>query len=239
MTNKTPRRRLHVASGKGGVGKSTLSRSIAWVWQSCDLPFTAFDADASNATLARFLPGTVVLDVDGDGLVNRWFEETVIPSVLTGQTRVLLDLGAGGERLFRMWSANNDAPALLSAEEVEICVWHLLDPSLDSISPMLDTMAAMPDVEHMVVFNLGLAKGIHSYQPEAAFAAILQEPEFQEAAKGRTVIKLPPLLDGARLDAADMDFSAAIADGSPLTLFEKMRVKKWLLSVREQVAPWL
>lgn len=238
MTNK-PSRRLHVVSGKGGVGKSTLSRAIAWSWQSCNLRFSAFDADCSNSTLARFLPGTVVVDVDGDGLVNRWFEETVIPSVLTGHSRVLLDLGAGAERLFRTWSSNNEAPALLASEGVGICVWHMLDPSIDSVSPMLDTMTAMPDVDHVVVFNLGLAKGLHSYQPEAAFAAILQEPEFQEAAKNKTIIKLPPLLDGAKLDAADMDFTAAIAEGSPLTIFEKMRVKKWLLSTRDQVAPWL
>lgn len=238
MTNR-PSRRLHVLSGKGGVGKSTLGRAIAWSWQSCNLSFSAFDADGSNATLARFIPGTVVVDVDGDGQVHNWFEETVVPSVLTGHSRVLLDLGAGGERLFRTWSSNNDAPALLASEGVGICVWHLLDPSIDSISPLLDTMAAMPDVKHMVVFNLGLAKGFHSYQPEAAFASILQEPEFQVAAKDRTIIKLPPLIDGAKLDAADMDFATAIAEGSPLTIFEKMRVKKWLLATRDQVAPWL
>lgn len=216
-----------------------LSRALAWAWQSYNFRVIAFDADCSNATLTRFLPGTVLVDVDGDGLVNRWFEEKVVPAILNDSPRVLLDLGAGGERLFRNWSANNDAPSLLAEQGVEICVWHALDPSLDSVSPMLDTMAAMPKVTHLIAFNLGLAKGVHSYRPLDAFEAIQLEQEFIEAARDKPIIKIPPLLDVARLDAADMSFTDAVGDASPLTIFEKMRVNKWLLSVRDQATPWL
>lgn len=234
------RRRLHVVCGKGGVGKSMLSRAIAWYWQNLQMPFVAFDGDASNATLARFVREARVVDVDGDALIYRWFEETVVPNLLDSRyARVLLDLGSGAERLFRGWAVKNEAPALLMEEEVTITVWHMLDPSLDSVSPALEMIAALPQVRHVVVFNLGLAKGVHTYEPERAFDAIRAEPEFVEAVRDRPILNLPPLLDGAALDAVDMDFVTAAADGSPLTMFERMRIRKWLASVREQVSPWM
>lgn len=233
-------RRLHVVSGKGGVGKSMFCRALAWCWGSIHGEFVAFDADASNATLARFLPNTTVVDVDGDGRIGAWFERVVMPPLIAGDTRrVLLDLGSGAERLFRGWASSNEAPALLREMGVEITVWHLLDPSLDSISPLLDTVSALPDVEHAIVLNLGLAKGIHTYDPMGAFAAIQAEPEFQEVTRGRPVLKMAPLLEAGRIDQDDVTFEVAVSDKSPLYLFERMRVYRWLHDMRSELAPWV
>lgn len=241
IINKTKLpRRLHVVSGKGGVGKSMFCRSLAWCWGSINGSFVAFDADGSNATLARFLPNTTVVDVDGDGRISAWFERVVMPPLIASETRrVLLDLGSGAERLFRGWAHTNDAPALLREVGVEITVWHLLDPSLDSISPLLDTVSALPDVEHAIVLNLGLAKGIHTYEPAAAFDAIRAEPEYLAVTEGRPVLKMPPLLEAARIDRDDVTFEVAISDKSPLYLFERMRVYRWLHSMRSELAPWV
>lgn len=240
MVKKKLSPRLNVVSGKGGVGKSMFSRAMAWSWGSVGAQFKAFDADGSNATMARFVPNTTVVDVDGDGRVSSWFERVVMPPLVAGDTRhALLDLGSGAERLFRGWACANEAPALLRDIGVEITIWHLLDPSVDSISPMLDTVSVLPDVEHAIVFNLGLAKGVHTYDPAAAFAAIEAEPEFQEASKGRPMLKMPPLLEAARIDRDDMTFELAVSEKSPLFIFERVRVYRWLDRMRNELLPWL
>jgi hypothetical protein len=230
--------RLVAISGKGGTGKSTIARALVWHYRNKGIPFEAFDADGSNATLARFYPGTQVVDVDGDGLIARWFEQSVVPALLDGQTeRVILDLGAGAERLFRHWASRNDAVALLGEQAVEITLIHVMDPSLDSISPFLENVQSLPEMAHVVVLNLGLAKGLQAYEPSRAFDSIRAEPEFQEAAEDLPILELPPLLEAGDLDARDIPFENAIGQKSPLTLFGKMRVRKWLETVSTSVGP--
>ena len=239
-SSRSALRRLHVIAGKGGVGKSMLARALMWLSADQKRPMMAFDGDGSNASLFRFHQEAEVVDVDGDGLVARWYEERVIPALIDeGRHDVLLDLGAGAERLFRSWAARNDAPALLREAGAEIVVWHVLEPSLDSVSPLLDTIAALPEVSHSIVLNLGLARGVHAYDPESAFAPMLAEPEFREAIDGRTLCRLPPLLDASKFDQLDLAFSAALQPDSALTLFERARLRKWLSSVREQVKEWI
>lgn len=223
------KKKLIVTNGKGGVGKSTIQRALIHLAKAKKINYQAFDGDASNASLARFYPESIVLDVDGDGRIKNWFENAVIPRLLDSDTEwVLLDLGSGGERLFRTWCLENEATELLAAEKIEIVLIHVMDPTLDSISPLLDGIDAIPDVRHVLVFNLGMAKGIDAYEPEKAFAPILKEPEFIEAASGRALIKVPPLLEAAQLDAVDLSFDRSMAADSPLNLFERMRVKRWI-----------
>jgi hypothetical protein len=229
-------KKLIAISGKGGSGKSTLARFLVWLYQSLKIPFAAFDGDCSNASLARFCPETLVVDVVEDGLVARWFETTVVP-VLSGAgvERVILDLGSGAERLFRAWAKVNDAVDLLAEDGVEIVLVHLMDPSLDSVSPFLEHVQALPGASHVVVFNHGLAKGLDSYDPARAFHAIRREPEFQEAARSWPILELLPLLEAGELDASDLAFDFAVSQNSPLTVFGRLRVKKWLAAVAQQL----
>lgn len=223
------KKRLIVTNGKGGVGKSTLQRAMIHLARTRGLAYQAFDGDGSNASLTRFYPESVVLDVDGDGLIKNWFENAVVPSLLDADTEwVLLDLGSGGERLFRTWCKENDAAELLAAEKIEIVLLHVMDPTLDAVSPFLDGVDALPEVRHVLVFNLGMVKGVEAYDPEKAFTPILREREFIDAARGRALIRMQPLLEAAQLDAGDLSFEAAVASGSPLNLFQRMRVKRWI-----------
>lgn len=233
---RTPR--LVAISGKGGTGKSMIARALVWHYRHRDIRFEAFDADGSNATLARFYPTTRVVDVDGDGLVEHWFETSVVPALVDSEAdRVILDLGAGAERLFRQWANRNDAVALLGEQAVEITLIHVMDPSLDSISPFLENVQLLPGMAHVVVFNLGLAKGLQAYEPSKAFDAIRAEPEFINAAHELPIVGLPPLLEAGELDAGDIPFEHAIDHGGPLNLFGRMRVKKWLETVSTELGP--
>lgn len=230
--------RLVAISGKGGTGKSTVARSLMWHYRQRNVRFTAFDGDGSNATLARFYPEANVVDVDGDGLVASWFENSVVTPLMDSQTeRVVLDLGAGAERLFRLWAHRNDAAELLGAQGIEIALIHVMDPSVDSVSPFLENVQILPDVQHIVVFNLGLAKGLHAYQPMQAFEAIRAEPEFVTASHGLPVIAMPPLLEASELDAGDVCFERAVDHDSPLGMFGRMRVRKWLETISTDLGP--
>ncbi|MCX9157284.1 hypothetical protein OPU71_14240 [Niveibacterium sp. 24ML] len=240
QSNSPTRKRLHVIAGKGGVGKSMLARALIWASAERRIKLKAFDGDGSNASLKRFHQDADVVDVDGDGLVAHWYEQRVVPSLLNSAgSSVLLDLGAGAERLFRRWAAQNEAAALLQDYDAEIVIWHVLEPSLDSVSPLLDTLSVLPEVRHIVALNLGLARGIHTYDPEAAFKPLLSEPEFLEAAHGKSILRLPPLLDAGLLDRHDLSFADALKPDSPLSIFERARVRKWLTTISAPFAQCL
>ncbi|GEM_PF-2900515 len=237
---KVDGKKLVACVGKGGTGKSTLARWLIWQYRQKGMSFKAFDGDGSNASLARFYPDTEIVDVDGDGLVKSWFETVVIPALLDSACqRVVLDLGAGAERLFRTWASDNQAPALLAEQGVEIVILHLMDPSLDSITPFLETLDALPDVTHQVVFNLGLAKGIASYQPTKAFDQIRVEPEFVDAFGKRAPIEMPPSLEAGQIDGANLAFENVISSDSTFTMFERLRVKKWLDALNNGLSSWV
>jgi hypothetical protein len=230
-------KKLVVTSGKGGVGKSTLLRAAIAFAEQKGIRFKAFDGDGSNSSLNRFHSNAIVVDVDGELLVQNWFETVVIPALMDQETQlVMLDLGSGAERIFRKWCDENDAAALLAEEKIRIVICHVFDPTLDSATPFLDTVAALPQVSHTIWFNHGMAKGLDSPHPEKAFEALIREPEFQETALDMERYVIPPLLESGKLDAADLNFTNAISPTSQLTLFERMRVKRWLDQMASQLA---
>lgn len=224
------KKQLITIMGKGGVGKSVLARAVMCHAGQHNLPVIAFDGDASNASLSRFYREANVVDVDGDMATAHWYETHVVPPLLeSGPRIVLLDLGAGSERLFRRWCKENNAPDVLKEQGVEMRLWHVMDPSLDSVSPFLDAVATLPEVAHVVWFNHGLAKGMDVAQPDRAFAAIGREAEFIEAIQDRLQLVIPNLPASAEIDAQDLRFElAGSAQGSPLFLFERMRVFRWM-----------
>lgn len=222
-------KRLVVLCGKGGVGKSTLARALIAYARSRSIGLCAFDGDGSNASLTRFYAESRVIDVDGDLQIASWYESQVVPALLTGDAQiVLLDLGAGAERLFARWCIDNAAADVLAEESVRIALWHVMDPTLDAISPFLDAVQRLPAVEHTLWFNHGLAKGLDVADPERAFSAIRREPEFIEALGDRQICVIPALLEGGLIDQRDLSFEAAIAADGPLNLFQRLRVKRWV-----------
>jgi hypothetical protein len=231
-------KKLVVIMGKGGVGKSLLGRATLCHANQENLPVVAFDGDASNSSLARFYPQAHVVDVDGDMQTSNWYETNVIPPLLETDNRiVLLDLGAGSERLFRRWCLENNAPEVLREHGAEMVIWHVMDPTLDSISPFLDAVLSLPKVRQVVWFNHGLAKGLDLIDPEKAFAAIRREPEYIQAIKGRLQLAIPNLQASPQIDAQDLSFEvAAAARESPLHLFERIRVYHWLQAVSAAIS---
>ena len=225
-------KKLIVLSGKGGVGKSTLARALITHAARKNIAFRAFDGDGSNASLARFHSEVDVIDVDGDLRIADWYESQVIPALLADDCQiVLLDLGAGAERLFRTWCIHNQAVDVLAGESVAISLWHVLDPTLDAVSPLLEAVQLLPQVEHVVWLNHGLAKGLDVTAPDRAFDAIRREPEFIDVVRDRKVCVMPPLLEGPLIDAQDLSFEEALATHGPLALFQRLRVKRWLEQV--------
>lgn len=231
-------KKLVVIMGKGGVGKSLLSRTLMHYAQQQKLSIVAFDGDASNASLFRFYPEAKLVDVDGDLQTTNWYETHVVPPLLeSGKRLVLLDLGAGSERLFRRWCVENRAPEVLAEHGVEMIIWHVMDPTLDAVSPFLDTVACLPNVRQVTWFNHGLAKGLDVLEPEKAFAAICREPEFVEAVQGRQQRVIPNLQASREIDIRDLQFAlAASCVESPLHLFERIRVYRWLQSMSAEIS---
>lgn len=229
-------KKLVVLMGKGGVGKSLLARATLCHALRQGIPITAFDGDASNASLARFYCEAQVVDVDGDLQTCDWYETQVVSPLLSDQAQVvLLDLGAGSERLFRRWCSENQAPEVLKGEGIELVLWHVMDPTLDAVSPFLDAVTHLPQVRHVVWFNHGLAKGLDVVAPAKAFQAIEQEPEFIAAIEGRTPLIIPNLQASAQIDAQDLRFEQAYSKESPLFLFERLRVSYWMAQMSHAI----
>jgi len=139
-----------VGADKGGVGKTTVTRTLLDYFVAHNVPTRAFDTEAPRGTLKRFHPEvTEVVDVTTipdqmkifDTLAEAEAKITVIDvraGLLSNTLRALRDIGFLD---------------IVKKGQVTFSVFHILGPSIASLSEIDETVGFMDDAHYILVKN--------------------------------------------------------------------------------------
>jgi hypothetical protein len=137
-----------VGADKGGVGKTTVARTLLDYFSARKVATRAFDTEAPKGTLKRFHPeATEVVDV------TKVPDQMQIFDTLTDSTVTLIDVRAG--LLSPTLVALRDIGFLEAAKKGQITfsVFHILGPSVASLDEIADTAEHMTDAKYFLVKN--------------------------------------------------------------------------------------
>jgi hypothetical protein len=139
-----------VGADKGGVGKTTVARTLLDYFAAHSVPVRAFDTESPKGTLKRFHPDvTEVVDV------------TTIPD----QMRIFDTLGGAEEKVTVIdVRAGLLSPTLRALRDigfldvvkkgqVTFAVFHILGPSITSLDEIAETAAFVTDAKYFLVKN--------------------------------------------------------------------------------------
>jgi hypothetical protein len=139
-----------VGADKGGVGKTTVARTLLDYFGAHQAPTRAFDTESPRGTLRRFHPDvTEVVDVTAVPDQMKIFD--TLGSVTAKVT--VIDVRAG--LLSSTLQALNDIGFLESAKKGQItfAVFHILGPSIASLEEIAETARFVGDANYFLVKN--------------------------------------------------------------------------------------
>jgi hypothetical protein len=137
-----------VGADKGGVGKTTVARTLLDYFSARKVATRAFDTESPKGTLKRFHPeATDVVDV------TKVPDQMQIFDTLTDSTVTLIDVRAG--LLSPTLTALRDIGFLEAVKKGQITfsVFHILGPSVASLDEIADTAEHMSDAKYFLVKN--------------------------------------------------------------------------------------
>ena len=137
-----------VGADKGGVGKTTVARTLLDYFNARKVQTRAFDTEAPRGTLKRFHPDiTDVVDVT---LIP---DQMQIFDTLSDSTVTLIDVRAG--LLSPTLKALRDIGFIDAARKGQITfsVFHILGPSIASLDEIAETADFMTDAKYFLVKN--------------------------------------------------------------------------------------
>ena len=139
-----------VGADKGGVGKTTVARTLLDYFGAHQTPTRAFDTESPRGTLKRFHPAiTEIVDV------------TTVPDQMkifdtlgSAEAKVtVIDIRAG--LLSSTLQALNDIGFIESAKkgQINFAVFHILGPSIASLQEIAETSRFVGDASYFLVKN--------------------------------------------------------------------------------------
>ncbi len=216
-----------VGADKGGVGKTTVTRTLIDYLSAQDIPLRAFDTEAPKGTLKRFHPDvTDVVDVTSAADQMKIFD-TINAAEVT-----LIDVRAG--LLSTTLQALEDIGFLYAARQGEFnfAVFHILGPSISSLEEISDTADQLTGAHHFLVKNFINNTTFFEWDPTTYNG-------YFKKIKGLREISVPRLNELAceRVELTAIPFTTFVSnqasDGSPATHSFVLRgyVRHWLQSV--------
>src|SRR5215472_12133943 len=139
---------LIVGADKGGVGKTTVCRTLLDYFSARKVPIRAFDTEAPKGTLRRFHPDlTDIVDV------NLVPDQMRIFDTLSESQITMIDVRAG--LLSPTLRALRDIGFIDAAKKGQItfAVFHILGPTIASLDEIADTAAYLGDAKYFMVKN--------------------------------------------------------------------------------------
>ena len=139
-----------VGADKGGVGKTTVARTLLDYFIAHNMPVRAFDTEAPKGTLRRFHPDvTDVVDITSTADQMKIFDTL---SSVDAQLTVI-DIRAG--LLSTTLRALRDIGFLEAAKKSQLtfAVFHILGPSVASLDEIAETSGFMGDASYFLVKN--------------------------------------------------------------------------------------
>jgi len=139
-----------VGGDKGGVGKTTVARTLIDYFGTNQTPTRAFDTDCPRGTLKRFHPDvTEVVDVTSASDQMKIFD-----TLGSADAKVtVIDVRAG--LLSPTLQALSDIGFLESVKKGQIAfaMFHILGPSITSLEEIAETARFVSDANHFLVKN--------------------------------------------------------------------------------------
>jgi hypothetical protein len=218
-----------VGADKGGVGKTTVSRTLLDYLTAHQIPTRAFDTEAPRGTLKRFHPGmTEIVDINlvpdqmkiFDTLGSAAASVTVIDvraGLMSVTLRALRDIGFIGAA---------------KRGDITLAVFHILGPTIASLEEIADTAAYLGDAHYFLVKNF--INNTHFFQWDEATHSV-----YFSQVKDAIEITIPKLNEMAteQVELASVPFLTFVANktraGEPAAYSFVLRgyVRHWLGSV--------
>lgn len=208
---------IMVGADKGGVGKTTVARTLDDYLQSRRASKKLFDSEWPAGDLKRFAPGSDVIDIENVDHQMRVFD------TVDGVT--LIDVRAG--LLSPTLHALSDVGLLddVRTGAIALALLHVIGPSAGSLREIAETAAAIGGgVRYFLVKNYVNEFGFSEWEKDSRFATVLK------AAEPHTVT-VPHLVDRA---CTEVQLVGGSFEGFANDRKSKMLagyVRKWLGSV--------
>jgi hypothetical protein len=217
-----------VGADKGGVGKTTVSRTLLDYFNFRQVRARAFDTEVPRGTLKRFHPGMTDL-VDMTHVPDQM---KIFDSVHSAEASVsMIDIRAG--LLSPTLRALKDIGFIEAAKKGQITfvVFHILGPSIASLDEIAETAAYLGDAKYFVVKNF--INNTHFFEwDEATHSSYFKSHPAVE-------ITIPKLVEMATeaVELASAPFATFVANkkqgGEPANYSFVLRgyVRHWLTAV--------
>ena len=139
-----------VGADKGGVGKTTVCRTVLDYFSANNVPTRAFDTESPRGTLKRFHPDiTEIVDMTATADQMKIFDTlgSAAPSV------TVIDVRAG--LLSPALASLRDIGFLDAAKsgQITFAVFHILGPSIASLDEIAETASFMDGAKYFLVKN--------------------------------------------------------------------------------------
>jgi hypothetical protein len=138
-----------VGADKGGVGKTTVSRTLLDYFSANNIPTRAFDTESPRGTLKRFHPDiTEIVDMTTTADQMKIFD-----TLSAGPSVTVIDVRAG--LLSPALASLRDIGFLDAAKagQITFAVFHILGPSIASLDEIAETSSFMHGAKYYLVKN--------------------------------------------------------------------------------------
>lgn len=216
-----------VGADKGGVGKTTVARTLLDYLSANKLAARAFDTETPKGTLHRFHPdSTDIVDVTSAA------DQIKIFDTLTSSEVTVVDVRAG--LLSTTLGVLRDIGFLdvVKNGNVRLMVFHILGPSIASLEEIADTARFLNGAHHFLVKNFINNTTFFDWDP-ATYDGYFKK------IKGAAELAIPHLneLANEQIELASLPFGTFIANrtanGDPASYSFVLRgyVRHWLSKV--------
>jgi hypothetical protein len=216
-----------VGADKGGVGKTTVTRTLLDYLAARNIPRRAFDTESPKGTLKRFHPDiTEIVDVTSAS------DQMKIFDTISSAEATVIDVRAG--LLTTTLTALRDIGFMEHAKisDFTFAVFHILGPSIASLEEIADTADFLGGAHHFLVKNFINNTTFFDWEP-ATYNAYFKK------IKGAQELSIPRLNELAceQVEIAAIPFTAFAAnqttDGKPASYSFVLRgyVRHWLQKV--------
>ena len=215
-----------IGGDKGGVGKTTVARTLLDYFAHRQLRVRAFDTESPRGTLKRFHPDvTDVVDINHVPDQMRIFDTVNSTDAAVS----LIDVRAG--LLSPTLRALRNIGFIEAAKngDITFAVFHILGPSIASLDEIVDTAAYLGDAKYFMLKNF--INNTYFFEwDEATHAAYFKR------IPGAVGITIPKLVEMAaeQVDLASVPFASFVANkkqsGAPASYSFVLRgyVRHWL-----------
>ena len=220
---------LIIGADKGGVGKTTIARTVLDYLRAKSMPSRAFDAEHPRGTLKRFHPGVTEI-IDISTIADQM---KVLDTLSSSESKItLIDIRAG--LLSHTLSAFQDSGFFdaVRAGDFNFGLFHVLGPSVASLDEISEVMPYAENGAYFAVKNFINDTSFFDWDPAV-------KSKYFERSKDSIEINIPKLTEMAceAVELAGVPFSTFIsnknAQGGPgnYSLVLRGYVRTWLMQV--------